>query len=333
MKSIRLILLIFCSFSCLSAGYGQTPPSVDRISPTLGPVGQWVYVTGKQFISNQTTVSVGGKTSIPAHVYATTQLGFRIPDGAVGTTVVTVYTPYGSASSNQTYTVGVPTGPPTATGISPLLGPIGQWVYVTGTNFVNGNTTITFSGISGIASTVYSPTSLGFTIPSGALGTKTITVTTPNGSATTLQQFTVGIPDGPPLFTQLREYEGFNWVYMTGINFVNGQTTIRLDDSYSTSATVYSPTSLGFTPTSSWRDSKAIRITTPNGEYAAELNKVIELSFIANSAEVYQIQYSTDLKTWLDIGTPFDGENAAFRMLATFGQKPAEFYRVKKTKQ
>jgi len=306
---------------------------VDRISPTLGPVGQWVYVTGKEFISSQTTVSVGGKIGIPTHVYATTQLGFEVPDGALGTTVLTVQTPYGSASSNQTYIVGVPSDSPAATAISPTLGPIGQWVYVTGTNFVNGSTTITFSGISGIAATVYGPTSLGFRIPSGATGTKTITVNTPNGSATTSQQFTVGIPDGPPVFTQLREYGGFNWVYMTGINFVHGQTTVWLDNSYSTSAAVYSPTSLGFTPNSSWRDSNVIRIITPNGEYAAELKKVIDLSFSASSAEVYQIQYSTDLKTWLDVGTPFDGENAAFRMLATCGQKPAEFYRVKKTKK
>ena len=84
-------------------------------------------------------------------------------------------------------------GAPTVTGISPTLGPTGQWVYVFGSNFVGGQTTVSMGGKSLIGVNVYGPDQLGFTVPDTATGASNITVTTPNGSATSTQVFTVKV--------------------------------------------------------------------------------------------------------------------------------------------
>ena len=314
----------------LFANLHASEPTVGWISPNLGPVGQWVYVGGTGFVTGQTTIAVGGVSGISAFVYGSTQLGFTVPDGATGASPITVTTPFGSASSSEFYTVGVPTEPPTITSVYPILGPVGQWVYVNGTGFVRDFTTVSFAGIFNIPSLVYGPTGLGFTIPEGSTGTSKLIVTTPNGSAESTDPITVGAPQGPPSFSRLQEYEGFNWVYMDGVNFVNGSTSIRFGDGTEVTALVYGPDSLGFTPPQNWSSRGSITVKTPNGEYASTFSRMAAVEFAASSPYRYQIQFSTDLINWNTIGDAIEGEDAAFRMLATFGGRPAEFYRVRK---
>ena len=306
------------------------PPTVSWISPNLGPSGQWVYVGGTGFVGDQTTVSIGGITGISAYVYAPTQLGFTVPAGASGTTPITVTTPFGSASSGEFYTVGVPTEPPTITSVYPQLGPVGQWVYVNGTGFVRDSTTVSFAGITNIPALVYGPTGLGFTIPEGSSGTGKLRVVTPNGWAESAEFLTVGIPEGPPAFTRLHEYEGFNWVYMDGTNFVHGQTSLRFGNGHVVEALVYGPNSLGFTPPPNWSSLGSITVVTPNGEFQSPYAKMARLEFEASKSKRYRIQFSTDLKNWSPVGDAIEGEDAAFRMLATFEGRPSEFYRVVK---
>jgi hypothetical protein len=324
-----LAAVLFAAFG-LFANLHASEPTVGWISPNLGPVGQWIYVGGTGFVAGQTTIAVGGVSGISAFVYSSTQLGFTLPDSAVGTSPITVTTPFGSSSSSELYTVGVPTEPPTITSVYPQLGPVGQWVYVNGTGFVRDFTTVSFAGISNIPSLVYGPTGLGFTIPEGSAGTSKLIVTTPNGSAESTDLITVGVPQGPPSFSRLQEYEGFNWVYMDGVNFVNGSTSIRFSDGTEVTAFVYGPDSLGFTPPPNWSSLGSITVKTPNGEYTSAFGGMAAVEFAASSTHRYQIQFSKDLKNWSPIGDPIEGEDAAFRMLATFGGSPAEFYRVRK---
>jgi hypothetical protein len=307
-------------------------PTLTSLSPQLGPPGQWVYVHGTNFVSGQTTIAMGGITGIKAGaVYNPTQLAFTVPAGATGTTPVTVTTPYGSATSSQLYTVGTPTAPPTATTVSPQLGPVGQWVYVNGTNFVTGQTTIAMGGISGITAGVYGPTSLGFTVPAGATGATPITVTTPYGSATTTQSYTVGVPTGPPTISLIKKYSGHNWVYVSGTEFVSGQTTVQIDGTYSSAAVVYGPTTLGFTPNSNWAAASEIRITTPNGTVNRSLGQYFPLSFDIKGGYTYQVQQSTDLKSWADVGEPIAAQDQAYRFMSDMGGKTAEYFRVVRT--
>lgn len=304
------------------------PPTISRISPSLGPVGQWVYVRGKNFVKDQTTVSVGGVSEVATLVYASDQLGFTVPLGANGTTLVSVTTPYGEAFSQDYYTVGIPTDPPTVSGFSPDLGPVGQWVYVSGTNFVWGQTTVEIAGVAGITAAIYGPNSLGFTVPSGASGSSPITVTTPFGTAISAASYTIGVPSGQPKIERLREYIGYNWVYVSGENFVNGQTKVKIGNDYEVNAAVYSPTSLGFRPSEDWTEAPTLKVLTPNGQAVYPLKQFFKLQFKTEKGKRYQIQSSPNANAWSNLGAPLDGEDAAYRMLSDMSQRSTEFFRV-----
>jgi hypothetical protein len=170
-------------------------------------------------------------------------------------------------------------------------------------------------------------------MPDGVFGSGPITVTTPNGSATASDFFTIGIPDGPPSFSQLREYVGHNWVYITGENFVYGNTTVYWSNQHQVPAHVYGPTSLGFSPPENWQAAGLLGIRTPNGEFQRPMSQIIHIEIDGKNSERYQVQYSNDLKTWTPVGSPVEGEDAALRFMAAFGNRPSEFYRVVKEKK
>lgn len=103
--------------------------------------------------------------------------------------------PYGNTADvlkydeSQLYTwQGVTVPVPTITAISPTSGVIGTAVTITGTNFT-GATDVAFAGHSAVF-TVVDSTHISTAVPSGAV-TGTISVTTPDGSASSSQQFTV----------------------------------------------------------------------------------------------------------------------------------------------
>jgi hypothetical protein len=320
-------IILSVLFGCPSL-WGTESLSVSSIYPDLGPPGQWVYVHGSGFLEGQTTITIGGIGNVQASVYGSKQLGFTVPIGATGVSVITVTTPYGSVSSSHNYTVGIPVGAPTVTGFSPNLGPPGQWVYVFGSNFVHGNTFITFAGKSGIEAMVYGPDQLGFYIPQGSGGFSRITVTTPNGQMESTEGFAIGIPQDPPIFTRLHEYEGFNWVYLDGANFVYGDTTVRFNNTDTIQAHVYGPSSLGFTPPLNWRSAQTLRIQTPNGHATVPLSKIPSLDVRGSRSKYYRIQRSTNLKEWIYVSEPIQGENSALRIMFNFSDRPSEFYRL-----
>lgn len=306
-------LVVSLAMGAMLSANAENSPGITRVYPTLGPVGQWVYVSGSNFVKNATTVTVGGATNIPAHVYAAVQLGFTVPVGATGTTHVTVSTTNGTATSTATYTVGIPTNPPAVSSISPLLGPVGQWVYVRGSNFVHGQTQTSVGHVSNITAHVYGPDQLGFRVPTGANGMTHVSVFTPFGAATSPQLFQVGIPTNPPSISHTDEYEGFNWVYVSGDNFVNGQTTIRVGTNYQTEGHVYGPPSLGFTPPTNWYDESLLVLETPFGtatQHMEAASPPITLSRQSTAGHKYQIQSTQDLMgEWTNVGEPITADS------------------------
>lgn len=161
-----------------------SPVSVALVTPELGPVGQWVYVHGAGFVPGSTTVQLGGAAPVSAAVYGPDQLAFTVPEGVTGRVGLTVRIPGASASSApDAYRVGIPETPPRITAVSPASGPPGTWVYLSGEAFVFGDTRI-LVGEREAEGGVYSPGSLGLSVPKAPPGRYRISVTTPNGSAT-----------------------------------------------------------------------------------------------------------------------------------------------------
>jgi len=100
-----------------------------------------------------------------------------------------------SGDTNRIMTSGTftpPLGAPTITSFDPNEGPVGTTVTITGTNFVNGGTTVKFNDVAAPAADVtwVSATKLTVIVPDGAT-TGPISVSTTGGDDTSAADFTV----------------------------------------------------------------------------------------------------------------------------------------------
>jgi len=160
--------------------------------------------------------------------------------------------------------------------LSTNIGPVGQWVYLAGSGFIENETKVLFGFVecpTGCAEcppvAFYTDVSIGVAIPPSS-GENVFKVITPSGEFTSDITFTVGVPSGSPTVSSFFSHQdsALNWVYVAGTNFVGWETTISYtgfvgeqtvmsgfadeqvvipDDGYrTTSAYVYSTTSCGF---------------------------------------------------------------------------------------
>jgi hypothetical protein len=161
----------------------MSAPTIESLSTTIGPVGQWVYLAGSNFIENETKVFFGSIECPNVAFYADTSVGIAIPEGASGESVFKVITPDGEFTSDIAFAVGVPTAAPTITSFYHHTDPTINWVYVAGTNFVTEQTVISY-GSEAVNACVYSPECCGFAKENSEDVITSITLITPNGSAT-----------------------------------------------------------------------------------------------------------------------------------------------------
>ncbi len=178
-------LLMGCSKSSSPAPPPLIPikPTIASISPATGPANTSVTITGANFdlTASSNTVKFNGTAGTVTSASATSLVVTAPVGGSSG--AVTVATSGGTATGpNFTYLVTAP--PPTITSISPLSGPAGTVVTITGTNFktVITEDTVKFNGI---AATVQTATATVLTVvaPTGG-STGTVTVSTSDGKAT-----------------------------------------------------------------------------------------------------------------------------------------------------
>ena len=170
-----------------------TGPSITSLSPSSGPVGTSVTITGTNFAPTQgtSTVTFNGVAAI-ATGWSLTSIVATVPSGAAnGSVVVTVA---GTASSGFSFAVA-----PSITSLSPTSGGGGTTITITGTSFGpnQGTSTVTFNG------TASTPTSWGASlitvpVPSGA--TSGNVVVTVGGVTSNGISFTVS---PPPQITSL----------------------------------------------------------------------------------------------------------------------------------
>ena len=222
-----------------TGGGGPTPtptttpppsPTVSGFSPTSGPVGTVVDITGTNY-SNVQYVVFGNTQQTTFTVVSTTEIQAAVPSGAAsGTICVMIYNmDYLEGCSTGIFTVTTTPPPaPVVSSFSPTSGPVGTAVTVSGSGFT-GATAVDFNGTAATF-TVGSDSSISTSVPSGAT-TGAIAVTTPNGTGTSSSSFTVttggggnGVPGDTTHLLRSMNISGFT----TGDQFMN-DTTLQSD--------------------------------------------------------------------------------------------------------
>jgi hypothetical protein len=156
-------------------------PTITSLSTTIGPANQWIYIFGTDFVDGQTQIYFNELVCDPVAVFNTTQIGFYLNSEATGSGFFKVVTPEGEFTSDIEYTVGSPSLPPTVTDLRDHPNPDVNWVYVDGTEFVSGQTTIEYDGKT-VEVFVYTVDHGGFAKVDPADQVVSIVLTTPNGS-------------------------------------------------------------------------------------------------------------------------------------------------------
>jgi hypothetical protein len=196
------------------------PPVVRTFSPSSGPVGTQVVITGSNFDNAKVKLN-GMAIGTSLNVTANT-ISFNVPTGA-SSGPISIETVAGSVSTG-TFTV-IP--PPVITSINPTAGAVGSMIVINGTA-LDQATSVQINGTEfGLSNFRYLSNSLIAKIPVGATS-GTITVTTPAGSATSVDRFTVAPsissfspasgPVGTPVTINGNNFENATGVFFNGIS-------------------------------------------------------------------------------------------------------------------
>jgi hypothetical protein len=162
--------------------YAYVPaPTLAAASPDQGPLagGNTVTLTGTGL--DRTTQVRFGTTAAAFTMVTATQLTATVPAAAAGEVPVTVGTP-GGTTPGDVYYHYLPL--PIVSALTPSAGPAtgGNMVTVTGSGFLAA-TAVRFDSTPAASITVVSDTQIDATVPAGAAGTVTVTVTTPGGTS------------------------------------------------------------------------------------------------------------------------------------------------------
>ena len=142
-------------------------PSISVLSPTSGPVGTAITITGSGFgaLQGSSTVAFNGTNAGTASSWSDSSIAVVVPIGAsTGNLVVTAN---GLASNGVLFTVAAS---PVISSLSPTSAAVGAVVTITGSNFgaSQGSSTVTFNGASAGTASSWSATNIFVVVPSGA---------------------------------------------------------------------------------------------------------------------------------------------------------------------
>jgi IPT/TIG domain len=244
-------------------------PTITSFTPTSGPVGCVVTITGTNFNNPNVTAVVFNTT--PA-------ASFRIDSGTSITAVVNTGTTNGpihvtnataTADSATDFTVST-TACPTITSFTPTSGPVGTSVVITGSNFT-GATVVSFNGVNATTFTVNSATQITATVPNTAT-TGPIRVTAPGGTGSSLTNFTIAAPTitsftptSGPIGTSVK-ITGTNLTGATAVTFNNVAATFVVNSATQITATVPATATTG-----------KIKVTTPGGSATSTADFVVSI--------------------------------------------------------
>lgn len=168
--------------------YASSQVSIVSFTPRTGYVGASVVINGTGFstTASQNTVQFNG-VAATVILATSTQISTTVPSGAT-TGPITVSTPNGSAVSTLNFTVGAAAGAPTITGFQPSSATIGSTFAIFGTNFYTAANNKLTLNTSRPYATNGTSTQINTTVPPSTASGR-ISVTTPDGKATSTQDF------------------------------------------------------------------------------------------------------------------------------------------------
>ncbi len=144
-----LLFLFLMSASCLYAA-GPNSPTITSFTPGSGGPGTVITITGTNFFSSTSSVTIGGTAAASFTVVNNgnnNQISATVGSGATGTISVTTH--YGTATSTGTFTYIPPPPPPTITSFSPTSAGAGSVVTLSGSYFT-GATAVSFGGTAAV---------------------------------------------------------------------------------------------------------------------------------------------------------------------------------------
>lgn len=203
------------------------PPTIISFSPTSGPAGTVVTITGTNF-TGVSAISFGGTAASSFTPVNSTTATAVVGAGASGNVSITAIG--GTASLGGFTYVTLPA--PVISSFTPNAGGPGTLVTITGTNF-NGATAVSFGGTAAASYSVVNPTTINAVVGAGASGS--VSVTTPSGTGS-LAGFTHVRPPTISSFTPTSGGTGTT-ITISGTNFTN-VTAVNFGSSTASSFTV-----------------------------------------------------------------------------------------------
>lgn len=166
--------------------FSLTPINLREILTVVGPIflepGGPVEILGNEL--TQTAEVSFGSVQAQFQANADTYLTATVPEDAIdGPIIVTLETGLQIQTQGSVHIL------PTITNLDPTSGPVGTQVGIVGGGFA-GTKKVTFGGVKATQFTVVTPSLIQAIVPTGAKSGK-IAVTTPNGTATSAQKFTI----------------------------------------------------------------------------------------------------------------------------------------------
>lgn len=207
-----LIRVIVPGGSAFSAMNFVIRPTLSGFSPTFGPVGTAVTITGANLNASTPIVRFNGVQAATPTGVMFGQLTAQVPAGA-STGPISVTTVDGSDTNAFIFFL-----PATITGFTPTNSPPGSRVTITGQNFGDASA-VTFNGAPAAGFTTTNNVAIGATVPDGVI-TGPISVTTPAGAVISTNLFY-----GAPVITAFTPTHGLPGTNVTinGVNLLGGK--------------------------------------------------------------------------------------------------------------
>jgi hypothetical protein len=191
-------------------------PTIFGFTPASGPIGSSVTITGANFNVGTPVVRFNGVVASTPTGVTFSQLTTTVPSTTTGP--ITVTTSDGAATSSTLFYV-----PASITSFTPVNGPPGTLVKLTGINFSNASS-VSFNGTPAANFYVTNNTIIGAVVPAG-VSTGPISVTTPAGTTNS-----TGFFYASPAITSFLPTHGLPGtnVVLTGLNFL-GATSVKFN--------------------------------------------------------------------------------------------------------